>query len=221
MLNAYANRLPLIAILRGVAPDEVVPVASALSRAGLVMMEVTLNSPAPFDSIEKLSQQFGASCLTGAGTVTAARQVQEVKKAGGRLIVSPHTDAELIRFSKAEGMIVVPGCFSPTEVFTAIQAGANGVKLFPAELVTPSAVKAMRAVLPSDLIMFAVGGISSENMAEYLRCGVDGFGIGSSLYKPGKSLDAIAADAFAIVKAFKTASDLLNARAIENQLQQT
>lgn len=210
MLGFYTRQLPLVAILRGIASDEVEPVCEVLLRAGFVMMEVPLNSPQPFRSIEKLSARFGNDCLIGAGTVMDKAQVSLVKKAGGRLIVSPHTNADLIGVANDEGMLVVPGCFSPTDIFTALQAGASAIKLFPAEAISPASIKAMRAVLPADLLILAVGGINSSNMIDYLQCGVNGFGIGSSLYKPGKSLDAVAADALSLVQTYKEACNLQN-----------
>ena len=172
-------------------------------------MEVTLNSPQACRSVTELSRHFGADVLVGAGTVTRAEQVHQVKYAGGRLVVSPHTDADLVAAAKAENMIVLPGCFSPSEIFKAINAGADAIKLFPADLVPPIAVRAMRAVLPSETELFATGGIGANNMAAYLQAGANGFAIGSSLYKPGKSPAAIEADAKSIVAAFKRAQDLL------------
>ena len=210
MLGFYMRQLPLVAILRGIVPDEVESVCEVLLRAGFVMMEVPLNSPHPFRSIEKLSARFGNDCLIGAGTVTDKAQVLLVKKAGGRLIVSPHTNADLISMANNEGMLVVPGCFSPTDVFTALQAGASAIKLFPAEAISPASIKAMRAVLPADLLVLAVGGIDSSDMVDYLQCGVDGFGIGSSLYKPGKSLDVVATDALSLVQTYREAGSLEN-----------
>ena len=177
-------------------------------------MEVTLNSPDPYQSIQRLSCQFGAEKLVGAGTVTSKEQIHQVKQAGGHLIVSPHTDVDLICAAKAEGMIVVPGCFSATEILTAIKAGADAIKLFPAEIIPPVAVRAIRSVLPPSIELFATGGIHSNNMAEYLQSGIDGFGVGSSLYKPGKSLAAVETDAKSIVAAFSQARDRLK---IKNQ----
>ena len=208
----FGNRikgLPIISVLRGITPDEVIPVGEVLVGAGIVSMEVTLNSPDPYQSIQKLSSQFGAGKLVGAGTVTSADQVNQVKQARGRLIVSPHMDVDLIYTAKAKDMIVVPGCFSPTEVLTAITAGADAIKLFPAEILPPVAVRAIRSVLPPTIELFATGGIHSNNMEEYLQAGIDGFGIGSSLYQPGKSLAAIETDAKSIVAAFKRARDRL------------
>ena len=208
----FGNRikgLHIISVLRGITSDEVIPVGEVLVEAGIVIMEVTLNSPEPYQSIHRLSCQFGADKLVGAGTVTSKDQVRQVKQAGGRLIISPHTDVDLICAAKAEDMVVVPGCFSPTEILMAIKAGADAVKLFPAEIIPPVAVGAIRSVLPPSIELFATGGIHSDNMAKYLQAGIDGFGIGSSLYKPGKSLAAIETDAKSIVAAFSQARDRL------------
>ena len=171
-------------------------------------MEVTLNSPHAYRSIAKLSRRFGTNVLVGAGTVTMAGQIHQVKHAGGHLIVSPHTDAGLIAVAKAENMLVLPGCFSPTEIFRAINAGADAIKLFPAEIIPPAAVQAMRAVIPPQIELFATGGIDANNMAAYLRSGINGFAIGSSLYKCGKSPAAIEADVKSIVAAFEQATQL-------------
>ena len=209
MFDDQIKGLPIIAVLRGITPDEAIPVGEILAREGIVIMEVTLNSHQPYQSIRKLSHRFGTDKLIGAGTVTTTEQVHQVKQAGGRLIVSPHTNPDVIGTTKAENMIVVPGCFSPTEILTAIKAGADAIKLFPAEMIPPVAVKAMRAVFPPPTEMFATGGIDSHNMMEYLQSGVDGFGMGSSLYKPGKSLAAIETDVKSIVAAFNQARDCL------------
>lgn len=207
MFNERIKGLPIIAILRGITYNEVIAVSEVLIREGIVILEITLNSPTPYKSIHTLSRRFGNDKLIGAGTVTTINQIHQVKQAGGRLIVSPHTDVNLIRAANAEDMIVVPGCFSPTEVFTAINAGADAIKLFPAEAIPPIAIKAMRDVLSPSVEVFATGGINTDNMAAYLRSGVNGFGIGSSLYKPGKSLTAIEADVKSIVASFIEAQD--------------
>ena len=205
MLSERLPGLPIIAVLRGITPDEVIPIGDLLARAGVVAMEVTLNSPEPYRSIAELSRHFGADIVVGAGTVTGISQIHEVKHAGGSLIVSPHTDVELIATAKAEGMSVLPGCVSPTEIFQAVNAGADAVKLFPAEIIPPVAVKAMRAALPPAIEMFPTGGIGASNMREYLQAGAAGFAVGSSLYKPGKALTAMETDVKSIVAAFKQA----------------
>ena len=209
MLSSHLPGLPIIAALRGITPDEVVPVGELLARNGVLTMEVTLNSPEPYSSIAQLSQHFGTDVLLGAGTVTDVDQIHQVKRAGGRLIVSPHMDIDLISMAKAEQMNVLPGCFSPTEMFQAISAGADAIKLFPAEIMPPVAVRALRAALPPAIEIFPTGGIDESNMLAYLRAGADGFAIGSSLYKPGKTLTAIESDAKSIVAAFRQAKQLL------------
>ena len=209
MLSDQIQGVPIIAVLRGITPDEVIPVAELLVREGIVAMEVTLNSAHAYRSITTLSRRFGPEVLVGAGTVSKTEQVRQVKCAGGRLIVSPHTDSELVAVAKAESMIVVPGCFSPTDVFRAINAGADAVKLFPAELLSPVAVRALRAVLPREIEIFPTGGIEAGNIKEYLQSGADGFAVGSSFYKPGKSLAAIESDVKSIVAAFKREERLL------------
>ena len=209
MFDRRIKGIPIIAVLRGITPEEAIPVGEMLSGAGIVVMEVTLNSPKPYESIQQLSQHFGAERLVGAGTVTSPDQVLRVKQAGGRLVVSPHTDVEIIRVAKAENMVVVPGCFSPTEILMALRAGADAIKLFPANMMPPAAVKALRAVFPRPIELFTTGGIDANNMAEYLKSGADGFGIGSSLYKPGKPLSEIEKDITSLVMALQRAQDNL------------
>ncbi len=200
--DSELRKLPIIAVLRGINPEQVVSVGEALTQSGIMIMEVTLNSPSPYTSIQRLSQRFATEILVGAGTVTRVEQVHKVKQAGGRLIVAPNMDTDVIQSAKSQGLLAIPGCFTPTEVFTAIKAGADAIKLFPAEMLSPAAVKAMRAALPADLMLFVVGGINAGNMLDYLRQGADGVGTGSSLYKPGKTLSDIAADATALVQTF-------------------
>ena len=209
MFDHRIKGIPIIAVLRGITPEEAIPVGEVLSGAGIVVMEVTLNSPEPYQSIRQLSQHFDVERLVGAGTVTSLDQVLRVKQAGGRLIISPHMDVEIIRVAKAENMVVVPGCFSPTEIIKAIRAGADAIKLFPAEMMPPAAVKALRAVFPPPIELFATGGIDANNMTEYLKSGTDGFCIGSSLYKPGKPLSEIEKDVTSLVMALQRAQDNL------------
>lgn len=196
-------RLRLIAILRGVRPDEAVAVAAALIEAGITAIEVPLNSPDPFDSIAALAARFADQALIGAGTVLDPADIARLASAGGRLMVAPSFNAEVVAAAKQADLIVLPGCLTPSEIFDAIGAGADAVKLFPAEAVPPAMIKAMRAVLPPGLPLIPVGGISADNMGDYLAAGADGFGIGSWIYKPGKSIDAIAADAAALTAAFE------------------
>lgn len=189
---------PLVAILRGLDPGEAVDVGAALVDAGFTLIEVPLNSPDPLNSIRRLTDAFGDRALIGAGTVLTPEDVEAVKAAGGTLIVMPHADIAVIRAAKAAGMICTPGVATPTEAFAARAAGADALKLFPAEGIPPAIVKAWRAVL-TDVPLLPVGGIDAANMAAYRAAGASGFGIGSALFKPGKSVAAIAADARALV----------------------
>lgn len=191
LVEALAHR-PLVAILRGVTPDEAVAVGQLLVDAGFSIVEVPLNSPQPLDSIARLAKAFGERALIGAGTVTTTSEVKGVAEAGGRIIVSPHFDEAVVTMALGRGLDVLPGCMTPSEIFAARRAGAEAVKIFPAEIVGVAGVKALRSVLPRDLKIMPVGGISPENMADFARAGADGFGIGSALYKPGMTLEQIA-----------------------------
>ena len=191
-LKTALARCPLVAILRGIKPDEVASVAAVLIDAGFAMIEVPLNSPDPFASIARLAHQFGDLALIGAGTVMTPTQVNDVNAAGGRLIVMPHADTEVIRAAKAARMVALPGFATPTEAFAAIHAGADGLKLFPAEASSPAALKAMKAVLPPDMPILPVGGITPDRMAPYFQVGAAGFGLGSALYKPGSTAKEVA-----------------------------
>lgn len=191
-LKTALARCPLVAILRGIKPDEVASVAAALIDAGFAIIEVPLNSPDPFASIARLAHQFGDLALIGAGTVMTPTQVNDVNAAGGRLIVMPHADPEVIRAAKAARMVALPGFATPTEAFAAIQAGADGLKLFPAEANPPTVLKAMKAVLPPDLPILPVGGITPDRMVAYHQAGAAGFGLGSALYKPGDTAKEVA-----------------------------
>jgi 2-dehydro-3-deoxyphosphogalactonate aldolase len=194
--------LPLIAILRGVTPDEAVPAAQALADAGFRIIEVPLNSPQPLRSIERMARALGERCLIGAGTVMSAAQVDEVARAGGRLIVMPHGDAQVIRAAKARGLWCAPGIATPAEGFAALAAGADALKLFPAELLTPPVVKALRAVFPPQVLFLPVGGITPQGMAAYRAAGANGFGLGSALYKPGMPIEQLRVNAQAFVDAW-------------------
>ena len=176
--------LPLIAILRGLQPDEAVPIGEALVGQGWQLIEVPLNSPDPLRSIERLCAAL-PTALVGAGTVLTAQQVREVHAAGGQLVVSPNVDAAVIDAALQRGMVCLPGIATATEAFAALAAGAQGLKLFPAELVTPAVLKALRAVLPVDTVLLPVGGIVPAVMALYRAAGANGFGLGSALYRPG------------------------------------
>lgn len=184
-LADFLTPLPLVAVLRGISPPEVPGVADALTGAGFRVLEVTLNSPDPYDSIRALTARCGATCLVGAGTVIDPSDVARVREAGGRLVVMPHADVEVIREAKRQGMVCVPGVATPTEAFAALAAGADGLKMFPAEALPPAALRAWRAVLPKPTLVLAVGGMRPDNLLPYWEAGADGFGTGSNLYKPG------------------------------------
>ena len=199
--NAHMDALPLVAILRGLKPKEALEVGQAIVNAGFQILEVPLNSPDPLRSIQILAEAF-PNALVGAGTVTTAQQVRDIKAAGGQIIISPHLDDNVVCEAVNMGLISMPGVATPTEAFRAIALGAHGLKLFPAEMISPSIVKAMRAVLPSHVRLIPVGGIGAHNMADYRQCGASGFGIGSALYAPGKTVQAIGESAAAFVRAW-------------------
>ena len=194
-LNQYMRELPLIAILRGITPQQSEEVVEALYAAGFRMVEVPLNSPDPMDSIERIAKRFGDDMLIGAGTVLSTAQVTQVRDQGGRLIVSPNTDISVIEASAALEMVTIPGAATPSEAFAGIAAGAHAVKVFPAEMITPSILSSWRAVLPPSTELLPVGGIDDTNMADYWQAGASGFGLGGSLYKPNFSLGDISANA--------------------------
>ena len=198
-LKLYLDECPLIGIIRGVAPDEVVAIGEAIFDAGIRIIEVPLNSPDPLASIERLSAHFGDRALVGGGTVLQARQVAEVRSAGGRIIVSPNTNADVIAAAASDGLVSCPGYFTPSEALRALDAGATALKLFPAEGASPDVLKAQRAVLPRDLPILAVGGIKPDNMRPWLDAGATGFGLGGGLYQPGQSADETAEKARAYV----------------------
>ena len=199
------GRLPLVAILRGLEPERAVDVAGVLIEAGFDILEVPLNSPRPLDSIGAMVEAYSDKALIGAGTVLTTEEVDALNGIGARLVVSPNCDPSVISRTAEHGMVSLPGVLTPTEMFAAIKAGASGLKIFPAELMPPSGVKAVRAVLPAHCPIYVVGGINARNMRDFLSAGAAGFGMGSAVFKPGKSLHDIAADTRDIVDAFKSA----------------
>lgn len=202
--EAALQHLPLVAILRGLTPAEAEPVAHTLYQAGFRLIEVPLNSPEPMDSIARIRQCLPDDALVGAGTVLSVADVVYLHGIGADLVVMPHADTAVISAAKTHGLICLPGVVTPTEAFAALKAGADALKLFPAELVSPTIIKAMRAVLPKATRLFPVGGITPDNMSPYLAAGVGGFGLGSALYSPGVSLDQLARQAQCFVAAWKT-----------------
>lgn len=204
-MKAWLDPLPLVAILRGLKPDEAVQVGSVIADAGFRVLEVPLNSPDPLESIHRLAEALGDRCLIGAGTVLSDTDVSEVAGAGGRLIVMPHADAAVIGAAKRAGLLCVPGVATVTEAFAALRAGADALKAFPAEAITPPVLRAWRAVIPADVAVLPVGGITPDGMDGYLRAGASGFGIGSALFTPGSSIGAISAAAHAFAQAFISA----------------
>ncbi len=201
-LRDYLADLPLIAILRGLKPDLAEATGQALVEAGFRTIEVPLNSPEPLRSIEILARTMPQDVLVGAGTVLEPGKVDLVRNAGGRLIVMPHADTDVIRRAKDAGMICTPGVATPTEAFAALKAGADGIKIFPAEAIPPQVVKAWRAVLPQGTIVLPVGGIKPETMGAYVAAGADGFGLGSALFTPAMPVDEVAEKAGRFAKAW-------------------
>ncbi len=196
---------PLVAILRGVKPDEVEGIVATLIDSGFEMIEVPLNSPEPFDSIARICRRFGNDALIGAGTVVTADDCARVADVGGRLMVSPNVDVDVLAMAASRGMVTMPGVFSPTEAFLALRHGASALKFFPASILGPSGIAAIRAVLPKDAVIGAVGGVSDKNFADYIAAGIQAFGLGSSLYKPGMTASEVEATALASVTAYDRA----------------
>jgi 2-dehydro-3-deoxyphosphogalactonate aldolase len=195
--------LPLVAILRGVEPHEVVGIGDALVEAGFTLIEVPLNSPDPFASIEALTRAHGDRAMIGAGTVLTTDDVARVADAGGRMVISPNTNVDVIAETARRGMASLPGYFTPSEAFAALAAGATALKLFPAEAASPLVLKAQRAVLPKAVPVLAVGGVAPDTMAPWRAAGADGFGLGSALYKRGATAEAVGDAARAFVAAWR------------------
>lgn len=204
----WLRRFPLVAILRGVRPAEVLAVGEALTETGFCIIEVPLNSPEPYASIVKLSKRYGNDVLVGAGTVTDWKLVARVADAGGSIVVMPHSDERIVEAAKRQGLYAVPGFATPTEAFRMLDAGADALKLFPAEANPPRVLKALRAVLPADTPILPVGGITPMNLREYWEAGADGFGLGSALYKTGTPI----AQVFEAAADFRLAVDALPKR---------
>jgi len=202
-LRDYLSPLPFCAVLRGIGPEEIPAVADALVGEGFRILEVPVNSPRPIDSIRLLAQRCGTDVLVGAGTVLAVDDVARVRDAGGNVVVMPHADLAVVREAKRLGMVCMPGVATPTEAFAALAAGADGLKMFPAESLPPGALKAWRAVLPRGTIVLAVGGMKPDTLAPYWNAGADGFGTGSNLYAPGADPAAVRASAAAYAAAFR------------------
>lgn len=203
-ISNYLSPLPFVAILRGITPKDAAPIAEVLHELGFRILEVPLNSPQPFDSIAAIVKQFGGDSLIGAGTVMTNDDVARVQDTGGKLIVMPHSDVNIIRAAKQRGMICAPGIATPTEGFAALAAGADGLKLFPAEMLTPKVVKALRAVFAKDTVMIPVGGITPEALADFWNAGASGFGLGSALYRPGSTPEEVRVIAKKYIEAFHT-----------------
>ena len=199
-LRHHLSIMPLVAILRGLRPEDAPDALAALVTAGFRIIEVPLNSPRPFETIAYLSDRAGADLLIGAGTVLSVEEARAAAQAGARLMVAPNCDLQVIAAAKAHGMATLPGVATPTEAFAALKAGADGLKLFPGELLPPAAVKAWRAVLPPGTLLLPVGGVNLANMGDYVAAGADGFGIGSALYKPGMAASELGHKAGAFVE---------------------
>jgi 2-dehydro-3-deoxyphosphogalactonate aldolase len=202
-LSLWLRRCPIVAILRGIKPEEAESICATLEEAGIVIVEVPLNSPSALSSVAILSRAFGDRMLIGAGTLTDSKQVKEVAAAGGRLIVTPHADTAIVRAAKEANLFAVPGFFNPTEAFALLQAGADALKLFPSEVLGIPMLKALQAVLPGNTIVIPVGGIDAERIAPWMLAGAHGVGVGSSIYKPDDTAAIVKTKAIALVEAVR------------------
>jgi 2-dehydro-3-deoxyphosphogalactonate aldolase len=207
LIRDALKKMPMVAILRGITPGEISWAFDVLSEAGFRLIEIPLNSPDPLESIGLLQKRAGADFLIGAGTVLSVKQVDQLHAIGAGLIVAPNCDPAVIRAAKSKGMAVLPGAATPSEAFAALQAGADGLKMFPGELLPPVAVKAWRAVMPPETLLLPVGGVTPDNMAAYFAASADGFGIGSALYKPGIDAAELKRRAIAFVQQLQKIRD--------------
>lgn len=196
---------PLVAILRGIKPEETAPIINELLEAGLRAIEIPLNSPDPFNSIEIAAKMAPSDALIGAGTVLTVEDVKRLDSVGGKLMVSPNVDVEVITAAREKGMVTLPGVLTPTEALLAAKAGATGLKFFPASILGPSGISAIMAILPKNLMIAAVGGVSDQNFSDYFKIGVKAFGLGSSLYKPGMSAKDVRERADTTIRAYQRA----------------
>ena len=203
--DAAFRACPIVAILRGLTPEEAEAVTSALIDAGVTLIEVPMNSPRPLNSIRRMASHFGGKAVFGAGTVLEPDDVARVADAGGTMIVAPNMDARVIEASVRRGLVSLPGVMTPSEAFAALKAGAHALKLFPGEMLTPPVVKALRAVLPRATRVLVVGGVNPGNMRAFLDAGADGFGVGGALYRPGDKPEQVAAKARALIAALTAA----------------
>lgn len=204
-VQAQLKQLPIIAILRGVTPSQVTEIGEVFYEAGIRAMEVTLNSPEPFQSIGKLASKFGEAMAIGAGTVVRPDDVERVQACGGRFIISPNTNGEVISRTVQAGLFSLPGAATCSECFAAIEAGAHALKIFPASVLTPNGMKQLTAVLPPEIPLFAVGGVNQQNLREWAKAGATGAGLGSHLYRAGDTMEEVAGKARAMVEASRAA----------------
>lgn len=204
-LDTWLEKMPVVAIIRGVTPGEVVEIGDAILKAGIGVIEVPLNSPEPFESIKRLSDALGDQCITGCGTLLNKKDAQRVANAGGQIAVTPNTKPGVIKHCIKLGMTPMPGWATPSEAFSAYHAGARYLKLFPAATYGPGHISAVRAVLPPDVKILAVGGVGAKNAKQWLEAGIDGFGIGSEIYKAGRSADEVHQRSLDIVAAINSA----------------